>query len=1316
MSYNFGRKILAYAIVVLMLLSNVFAYSASAARAAEPVQADDLFISEYVEGSSNNKAIELFNGTGTGIDLDGYSLELYANGSTSNPYTVQLSGTLANGDVYVIAHPEAAEAIQKVADRTDGSVINFNGDDVVVLKHGNTVVDSIGQIRIRPDEQWGTGDTSTKDHSLVRNETVTSGDTDPEDGFDPSAEWTGYPKDTFSNLGKHGTDGNGDPTDPEQPAEGTIADARTKLGQTVTVTGVVTVDNAAIGGGKLSTFIQDDTAGINIFAFETEGFPDLKEGQKIKVTGKVQSYKGLLEIAPESADDVTVLSENNTLPEATAVTLAGLNDAATGEAEEGRLVKVSGYVRSKPAESAGGGYNVSIIDRDFNGTTIRVMEGTGAIDSIEEGKWYDFVGILGQYEDAYQVLPRKAADIALSAEQPEPPSQAGEYVSTVASVVDGDTIHLKTPVLGTTTVRYLNIDTPETYHTPKNEADENQKRHGEAAKAYLNELLKPGDEVVVKVGEETTDDYGRLLAQVVRKSDNLNTNLEMVKKGYASTYFIWPVEDQADYDTFQDAVRQAKDAGVGIWNPEDPLAELPFVFRAREQGKGLLRYVGNSDSKKYVVPAEWASVPVEKRVFFASSEEAEANGYTSADGGENDGTVKVQLLGVNDLHGQLDVTGTEEGKHYGRADYLAAYLREREATNPNSLLVHAGDMVGGSPPLSALLQDEPTVEVMEALGFDVGTVGNHEFDEGVDEMLRMINGGEHPNGTPGYDGMNFPVVAANVEYKDTGKLVLPPYAVKEVGGEKIGFIGVATVHTPGMIIAKGNENVRFTDEASAINKYVPELKKKGVESIVVLAHVPGEQSGTGATGDVATMADKVDDEVDVIFAAHNHVKLNAVVDGKLIVQAWEYGKAFSDVDLEIDPETNDIVAKKAEIVDVAQEGVNPDPEIQSILDKYEEQIGPKLNEVVGTAAIDLEGGYAQKGEVGDNPLGNLIADGMLKAMNSDFALMNGGGIRDNLNAGPITWNELFTIQPFGNTLVKLEMTGAGLREVLNAQFSQYGPDVSVGGFTYTWTVSGDEYGHVVDLFLPDGSKIDPDKTYTVTVNNYMYPHSEDQYRLNEFGKNPIQGPVDLDATIAYIRSFEGPVTYAAEKRISEIAYVPIESVALDRKTANLKVGESVQLQATVAPENATDADDFTWTSSDESIAAVDATGKVTAKKEGTATITVATVNGKKATAIITVTKGVIADTDDTENNGSTDQDKGQDTENDGELPEETETEQDTGTGDGSEGADENSQHTDRGDELPDTATDNYDLIVAGTLIVLVGSMLLLIRRRKSGSI
>ncbi|WP_246944372.1 5'-nucleotidase C-terminal domain-containing protein [Bacillus pinisoli] len=1135
-------------LLIFTFLVSFFTPAIPGVKAAAGTKATDLFISEYIEGSSFNKAIEIYNGTGTEVDLSAYSVETYFNGSTTTTATLKLNGILGSGDEVVIAHPSANAEILAKADVTNGSVANFNGDDAIVLKKAETVIDSFGQVGFDPGSEWGG---VTQDDTLVRRASIYSGDTDPSDVFDPSLEWDVHPKDTTTYLGSHNSATTPDPQ-PDPSTTISILEARKLTNNTtVTIQGVVTADNSAIGGGKLSTYLQDETAGINIYSSTSQ---DLKEGDLVKITGSLAEYNKLKEIIPTS---IEVLAQNQELPQPKSINLAELQSATTAEPLEGQLVKLTGFVSSVPSSPAGGGYNVSFIDADFNSTTLRVMQGTNAITALEKGKWYEVTAIVSQY-NTYQIIPRKAEDIVLASEQPEAPSQAGTYSSIVKSVTDGDTIKLEIPVLGADTVRYVNIDTAETYHTPKNELDQNQLEYGNAAKAYMNTLLKAGDEILIKVGEEATDAYGRLLGQVIRKSDGLNTNLEMVKSGNAVTYFIWPVGDEADYTMFQAAVKEAKDAGIGIWNLANPLLELPFEFRAREQGKGLSRYVGNSDTKRYVQPADFNEVPVEKRVFFASPEEAEANGYKAVtaeqpveDPNGSQDNIALQLLSLNDLHGkidqmyQVDTNGDGAMESVGRMDYVAAYLKQREATNPNTLIVHAGDMIGGSSPVSALLQDEPTVEIMEAIGFDFGTVGNHEFDEGTQEFLRMVNGGDHPGGkgTENYDGMNFPNLCANCMSKETHQPILPPYAVYEVEGVKVGFIGVNTVATANMVIPSGIQDIYFSDEATAVNKAVDELQAQGIEAIIVLAHMPASQEGESAKGDAADLANEVHDAVDIIYAAHNHEIVNAVVDNKLIVQALDYGKAFSDVDIEIDSTTKDIVKKNAEIVYVNQAGITPDPEVEAILAKYAAQTAEIMNQVIGMAGKELKGGYAAKGLIGDNALGNLIADGMAWAMKSDFALMNGGGIRDNINAGEITWSELFNVQPFGNTLIKVEITGADLEQMINAQFSSYGPDVSIGGFRYTWDISTNK---VVDIYLPNGSKIDKTATYTVTVNNYMYEHSRDKYKLRALGENPVQGPIDLDATVEFVKSFNNsPINYVAEGRISQV--MPISETAKEVK-------------------------------------------------------------------------------------------------------------------------------------------------------------------------
>jgi 5'-nucleotidase len=499
--------------------------------------------------------------------------------------------------------------------------------------------------------------------------------------------------------------------------------------------------------------------------------------------------------------------------------------------------------------------------------------------------------------------------------------------------------------------------------------------------------------------------------------------------------------------------------------------------------------------------------------------------------------IKVQLLGVNDLHGQLDYKesidvdkdGTKETP-VGGIEYLAAYLKEAEKTNPNTLIVHSGDMVGGSPLISASFQDEPTIEILEAIGFDAGTLGNHEFDEGLAELNRMVKGGDHPKGTKGYDGINFPMISANVYDKSTNKLILAPYTIKEIGGAKIGFIGVTTQETPTMIVQTGNENLKITDEATAINKYAAELKGKGVQAIVVLAHNPTWQDNNNSDFDAGAIAGKIDDAVDVIFAAHNHVEVDKVVDNKLIVQAQSYAKAFSDVDLEIDPTTGDIVKKEATVQQVFQNVYAADPTVKAILTKYEDQVKTLKEQVFGETAIEMTGKYPVRGPVGDSGIGNMIADGMRAAMKSDFALMNGGGVRAGIDKGPITLGDLFTVQPFGNTLNKVKLTGAELRTVLNAQITSKGLDFQISGFKYTWN---GKINKVIDIMLPNGTKLDEKKEYTVVVNNYMFGNPT--YRIGELAGGKFeQGPEDLQATIDFVKSFKAPINYVADGRISEV--------------------------------------------------------------------------------------------------------------------------------------------------------------------------------------
>ncbi|MGG3175659.1 endonuclease [Brevibacillus laterosporus] len=435
-----------------------------------------------------------------------------------------------------------------------------------------------------------------------------------------------------------------------------IADLKQRVNEVVTLQGIVTADNASLGGGKLSTYIQDETAGINLFASKWTSYPDLKEGDLVQVTGKIVVYKNLTEIIPETSEDIVVVSTGNQVPEAKSLTVAQLNQAALAEKYEGMLISSQAFLLSVPNSESGGGYNLRMIDEHFQGMTVRVMKESIDVAQLTAGKWYQVEGVLAQYNDLYQILPRKQTDLLLLQDQLPTPQPKEAYPSIVKDVVDGDTIHLSQPVLGVDTVRFVNMDTAETYHikdpnfdytqvyngTDNSSKDKNQKAHGERAKQHLKKLIAPGDSITIKPASTPIDAYGRLLAEVILP-DGRNVNLEMVKDGYASMYIIWPVKDET-FKQYAKAVKEAKQAGIGIWNAQDPLSELPFEFRAREQKKVLSRPVGDAGTKFYVQPLEFQKVAVENRVFFNSTQEAEQAGYTLAPTEEKHGLSTIRQL------------------------------------------------------------------------------------------------------------------------------------------------------------------------------------------------------------------------------------------------------------------------------------------------------------------------------------------------------------------------------------------------------------------------------------------------------------------------------------------------------------------------------------------------------------------------------------------------------------------------------------------------------------------------------------------------
>jgi 5'-nucleotidase len=501
------------------------------------------------------------------------------------------------------------------------------------------------------------------------------------------------------------------------------------------------------------------------------------------------------------------------------------------------------------------------------------------------------------------------------------------------------------------------------------------------------------------------------------------------------------------------------------------------------------------------------------------------------------GLVPIKILAVNDLHGGLDTGRQVSGRPVGGAAFLAAHMRARAASHPNVLVVGAGDMVGASPPISALLQDEPTIRVMNALDFVVNAPGNHEFDEGVDEFIRLRDGGCHPT-TGCFEGSRVQQISANIVVEATGEPLLPPFHVEEVQGVPIAFIGATHIDVPIITTAGAVQGLVFPDPATEINRYVQEVMAQGIRAIVVLIHEGGSVDGASGrlTGPITGTIEALDPEVDVIVSAHTHQGYATHHAGKLVTQGFSYSTAFVDIDLQVDPNTRDVAEAQAEVVTTYNDAVEPDPEIQAIVDEAEGLVAPQVSHVVGVAAGSVT---REQDRAGESALGNLIADAFRWKTGTQIGMVNPGGIRENIRAGEVTWGQLFSVQPFGNNLVSMTLTGDQLYALFNQQWSaqpdgteRYRP-LQVSGIRATWDGRRPRGDRVVSLALEDGQPIDRAARYGVTVNSFM-AGGGDGFTVLEQGEDRQVGGVDLDAFVEYVEQVSQPFGARVEGRITRV--------------------------------------------------------------------------------------------------------------------------------------------------------------------------------------
>jgi 5'-nucleotidase len=522
--------------------------------------------------------------------------------------------------------------------------------------------------------------------------------------------------------------------------------------------------------------------------------------------------------------------------------------------------------------------------------------------------------------------------------------------------------------------------------------------------------------------------------------------------------------------------------------------------------------------------------------------------------------VEVRILAINDFHGNLrpptggiriadpDDKTKKIAVPAGGSEYMATLVKQLRQQSKNTIFVAAGDLIGASPFLSAMFHDEPTIESLSMMGLEVASVGNHEFDEGKDELLRMQNGGCHPTdkcqGPHPFPGAKFHYLAASTFEKATGKTIFPPYEIRQFEGIPVAFIGLTLKGTPNIVSPLGVAGLEFRDEAETVNALVPELKARGVEAIVVLIHEGGFPTGDynecpGISGPIVDIVKKFDRAVDVVISGHTHQAYVCDIDGRLVTSGDKYGTLVTTIDLKLDPATRDVISAKADNVIVRTGSYAKDPEQTALLASYDALAAPIANRLAGSITETLS---RAPNDAGESALGDIVADAQLAATRSEsnggavIAFTNPGGVRADIpkkEDGAVAYAEMFASQPFRNQLVTLTLTGKQIKDMLEQQWlDPKRPRILQvsKGFNYTWDGANPDGDRVMaDRMSLNGQRIDPAMSYRVTVNNYLSVGG-DGFTVLKDGTAQQFGVYDADALYAYFRA-NSPVGPAPAGRI-----------------------------------------------------------------------------------------------------------------------------------------------------------------------------------------
>ncbi|OYW47285.1 MAG: bifunctional metallophosphatase/5'-nucleotidase [Sphingomonadales bacterium 32-68-7] len=540
--------------------------------------------------------------------------------------------------------------------------------------------------------------------------------------------------------------------------------------------------------------------------------------------------------------------------------------------------------------------------------------------------------------------------------------------------------------------------------------------------------------------------------------------------------------------------------------------------------------------------------------------------------------VEVGIAAINDFHGALepprasvtvpDGAGGTITVPAGGAAWLASAVEQIRAQYPHDLTVGAGDLTGASQLASSIYLDEPTVGVLNRIGLDMTAVGNHEFDRGTKELSRLQYGGcekntqREPCALERFAGANYRYLAANVR-GENGQTLFPGSVLRSFGegarAVTVGLVGLTLEDTKNLVSPHGTDGFTFEDEASTINAEVAQLKSQGADAVVVLIHqgirtdpqLP--ESCESTSGDLAPILAQLDPRVDVVISGHTHWAYVCEWPSKdpakrfLLTSAGVFGKLVTDIRLAIDPASGAVVSRAARQVVVQSEPYQgsqglvgltdtlprfaPDPAVAEYVGRYVAASAEFATRPIGK----LSGPASKTAPAEGGPLGNLIADAQLAATRgagAQIALMNPAGMRTALVPDPdgsVTFGMAFRVQPFGNTLVTMTLTGAELKAVLEQGFDDIQPKQWLSpsaGFTYSTDLTR-PIGERVTAITLDGRPIDPAAKYRVTANNFL-ADGGDSFSLFDQAAEKVVGPDDLAALESWIAAV--PVRAVPEER------------------------------------------------------------------------------------------------------------------------------------------------------------------------------------------